>query len=488
MQPDPDGLNLAWLLLGLIRVKQGWVLPCRQEQRKEVPCVAQALVRRPGARLRRAARPRRRRRSPALAARGSCGAAARRHRPRAHARPVARGARGDAAGHGRRPRTSSPTARWPTAARWCATCWRGSASRRSTSCAFVAANDYYVDIPTEDFTTYDAILAMEADGERLSRREKGPLWLMYPISRPSGAARPDLPAPADLAGRPDRGALNLTDDARPIPRYLGSSSCCGHGRVRGRRLPDDPQGRREPAVDQPGQHPVGGLADGDRAAALPAEPGGARARTRRRRRPTRCSSASTSSGAGCSWWARASSGESLMRYDGRNGSVARLGTFLKEIDPAVTAIDPGDDARLAAIEAALADYQARAAPIHAPGDPRRRRRRGAGARPASRRARGPRRSSASRRCWSASLALVPDPAREPPPPPPGRAQPPQRRAGGAGEPRQVAVPHHDEPRAAQSAERRPRAAGAARPERHRRSGTSGWSTRRSSPASPCSSC
>ena len=47
---------------------------------------------------------------------------------------------------------------------------------------FVAANDYYVDIPTEDFRTYDAILAMEADGERLSRREKGPLWLMYPIS------------------------------------------------------------------------------------------------------------------------------------------------------------------------------------------------------------------------------------------------------------------------------------------------------------------
>lgn len=47
---------------------------------------------------------------------------------------------------------------------------------------FVAANDYYVVIPTEDFRTYDAILAIEADGERLSRREKGPLWLMYPIS------------------------------------------------------------------------------------------------------------------------------------------------------------------------------------------------------------------------------------------------------------------------------------------------------------------
>ncbi len=47
---------------------------------------------------------------------------------------------------------------------------------------FTAANDYYVDIPTEDFRRYDVILALEADGKLLSRRDKGPLWLMYPIS------------------------------------------------------------------------------------------------------------------------------------------------------------------------------------------------------------------------------------------------------------------------------------------------------------------
>lgn len=47
---------------------------------------------------------------------------------------------------------------------------------------FTAANDYYVDIPTQNFRDYDAILALEADGERLSRRDKGPIWLMYPIS------------------------------------------------------------------------------------------------------------------------------------------------------------------------------------------------------------------------------------------------------------------------------------------------------------------
>jgi hypothetical protein len=47
---------------------------------------------------------------------------------------------------------------------------------------FIAANDYFVDIPTQDFIDYDVILAMEADGKTLSRRDRGPLWLIYPIS------------------------------------------------------------------------------------------------------------------------------------------------------------------------------------------------------------------------------------------------------------------------------------------------------------------
>lgn len=55
---------------------------------------------------------------------------------------------------------------------------------------FTAANDYYIDIPTADLEAYDVILAMEADGERLSRRDKGPLWLMYPISDHSALREP----------------------------------------------------------------------------------------------------------------------------------------------------------------------------------------------------------------------------------------------------------------------------------------------------------
>lgn len=56
---------------------------------------------------------------------------------------------------------------------------------------FVAANDYFVEIPTSDFRQYDSILALEADGKPLSRREKGPLWLMYPISDHSELEDPE---------------------------------------------------------------------------------------------------------------------------------------------------------------------------------------------------------------------------------------------------------------------------------------------------------
>jgi len=55
---------------------------------------------------------------------------------------------------------------------------------------FVAANDYYVDVPTSDFTRFPVILALEADGKRLSRRDKGPIWLMYPISDYAGLRDP----------------------------------------------------------------------------------------------------------------------------------------------------------------------------------------------------------------------------------------------------------------------------------------------------------
>ena len=51
----------------------------------------------------------------------------------------------------------------------------------ATTVHLVAANDYAIDIPLSDFTDYDVILAMQANGERLTMRDKGPIWLMYPL-------------------------------------------------------------------------------------------------------------------------------------------------------------------------------------------------------------------------------------------------------------------------------------------------------------------
>ncbi len=44
----------------------------------------------------------------------------------------------------------------------------------------IALNDYAITIPTSDFEKYDAILALLMNGEEMSVREKGPIWIVYP--------------------------------------------------------------------------------------------------------------------------------------------------------------------------------------------------------------------------------------------------------------------------------------------------------------------
>ncbi len=51
----------------------------------------------------------------------------------------------------------------------------------ATTAHMVAANDYAIDIPFSDLVDYDVILAMQINGERLTIRDKGPIWLMYPL-------------------------------------------------------------------------------------------------------------------------------------------------------------------------------------------------------------------------------------------------------------------------------------------------------------------
>jgi len=50
-----------------------------------------------------------------------------------------------------------------------------------------ALNDYLADIPIADFTDYDVILAIKANGAYLPIRDKGPIFVVYPLD-----AHPDL--------------------------------------------------------------------------------------------------------------------------------------------------------------------------------------------------------------------------------------------------------------------------------------------------------
>lgn len=47
----------------------------------------------------------------------------------------------------------------------------------------VAANDYTVVIPYSDLVDYGVLLATEVNGERLTLRNRGPIWLMYPLDQ-----------------------------------------------------------------------------------------------------------------------------------------------------------------------------------------------------------------------------------------------------------------------------------------------------------------
>ena len=46
-----------------------------------------------------------------------------------------------------------------------------------------ALNDYRVDIPADDVRRYDVIVAHQLNGQALTVRDKGPLFLMYPFDR-----------------------------------------------------------------------------------------------------------------------------------------------------------------------------------------------------------------------------------------------------------------------------------------------------------------
>ena len=56
---------------------------------------------------------------------------------------------------------------------------RAVGARGSTVFA-TALNDYVVEIPIDDFEKYGVIFALSRDGRKLSVRDKGPIWAIYP--------------------------------------------------------------------------------------------------------------------------------------------------------------------------------------------------------------------------------------------------------------------------------------------------------------------
>ena len=51
---------------------------------------------------------------------------------------------------------------------------------KGTAITVKALNDYATDIPIEDFKKYPVILAIKRDGNYMSVRDKGPLFIVYP--------------------------------------------------------------------------------------------------------------------------------------------------------------------------------------------------------------------------------------------------------------------------------------------------------------------
>jgi|TARA_Y100000294_G_C8400290_1_gene274499 hypothetical protein len=57
-----------------------------------------------------------------------------------------------------------------------------------------ALNEYVVVIPLPDFERYPVILALSMNGKTLTRRDKGPLWVVYPLDDIAQLQRSNLGA------------------------------------------------------------------------------------------------------------------------------------------------------------------------------------------------------------------------------------------------------------------------------------------------------
>ncbi len=59
---------------------------------------------------------------------------------------------------------------------------RASGASNAGTVRMIALNDYEIQVDTREFRKYDPILALTMDGQPLSVRDKGPIWMIYPMS------------------------------------------------------------------------------------------------------------------------------------------------------------------------------------------------------------------------------------------------------------------------------------------------------------------
>ena len=46
-----------------------------------------------------------------------------------------------------------------------------------------SANEFFIDVDIAELADYGVILAIEVDDKRLTMRDRGPIWLMYPVDQ-----------------------------------------------------------------------------------------------------------------------------------------------------------------------------------------------------------------------------------------------------------------------------------------------------------------
>jgi hypothetical protein len=63
-----------------------------------------------------------------------------------------------------------------------------AAALEGRSLEATALNDYRIVIPAADFLEYDVLLAWSLNGKPLTRRDKGPYWIVYPRDQHPGLA------------------------------------------------------------------------------------------------------------------------------------------------------------------------------------------------------------------------------------------------------------------------------------------------------------